>query len=155
MKPYTVEIDIDLPRARVIELFDNPDHLYKWQPGLQSFEHVSGEPGQVGAKSKLVYLNGKHRIELIETITKRDLPDAFDGTYAWSGGSNTLHNQFVKLGPDRTRWISTCDYQFQSLMLKMMGALVPAMFRKQNMAFLKNFKAFCEHGQDVREQASS
>ena len=27
MKPYTVEIEIDLPRDRVIELFDNPDNL--------------------------------------------------------------------------------------------------------------------------------
>ncbi|MFQ5507583.1 MAG: SRPBCC family protein [Planctomycetota bacterium] len=54
MKPYTVEVDIDLPRERVIELFDNADNLYKWQPGLQSFEHLSGEPGQPGASSRMV-----------------------------------------------------------------------------------------------------
>ena len=154
MKAYTVEIDIDLPRDRVIELFDDPGNLYKWQTGLQSFEHLSGEPGQVGAKSKLVYLNGKHRVELIETITHRDLPDAFHGTYEWSGGGNTLENRFVELGPDRTRWISTCAYEFRSPMLKLMGFLVPSMFRKQNMVFLRNFKAFCEHGQDIREQSS-
>jgi hypothetical protein len=27
MKPFTVEIVVDLPRDRVIELFDNPDNL--------------------------------------------------------------------------------------------------------------------------------
>ncbi len=151
MKPYTVEIEIDLPRDRVIELFDNPDNLIKWQKGLQSFEHISGEPGQPGAKSKLVYLNGKHRVELIETVTERNLPDEFNGRYEWPGGQNTLRNRFIKLGLSRTKWESTCDYQFSGLMPKLMGFFFPGMFRKQNLTFLRNFKAFCEEGRDVRE----
>lgn len=154
MKPYTVEIDINLPRDRVIELFDNPDNLFKWQTGLQSFEHQSGQPGQVGAKSKMVYLNGKHRIELTETITKRNLPDEFDGTFEWKGGKNTLVNRFIELGPDKTRWESTCEYEFSSLMLKLMGALFPGKFREQNLMFMRNFKAFAEEGCDVRESQS-
>ena len=153
MKPYTLAIDIALPRERVIELFDDPDNLFKWQPGLQSFEHLSGEPGQPGARSKLVYLNGKHRIELIETITVRNLPDEFSGSYEWSGGGNTLQNRFIELEPERTRWESTCAYQFRSPMLKLMGFFFPGMFRKQNMAFKKHFKAFCEEGRDVRESS--
>ena len=51
---YTVEIEIDLPRERVIELFDSTENCFKWQKGLLSFDHLSGEPGQPGAKSKLV-----------------------------------------------------------------------------------------------------
>jgi len=35
---YSVEID--LPRDRVIELFDDADNMVKWQSGLQSFEHM-------------------------------------------------------------------------------------------------------------------
>ena len=153
MKPYTVEVEIALPRDRVIELFDNPDNLFKWQKGLQSFEHLSGEPGQPGAKSKLVYLNDKNRIELIETVTVRDLPDEFSGAYEWSGGRNTLRNRFIELGPESTKWESTCAYEFSSLMLKVMGFLLPGMFRKQNLGFLHAFKAFCEEGRDVREEA--
>ena len=42
---YSVDIEIDLPRDRVIELFDSTENLYKWQRGLQSFEHIEGEPG--------------------------------------------------------------------------------------------------------------
>ena len=151
MKPYTVSVDIDLPRERVLELFDDVDNLYKWQTGLQSVEHLSGEPGQVGSQMKMVYLNGKHRMELIETITKRDLPDEFNGTYEWGGGCNTLDNRFIELGPDKTRWESTCAYELRKLPLRIMGFLVPGMFRKQNQKFLDNFKAFCEEGRDVRE----
>ena len=65
---YEVETTIDLPRERVIELFDNPDNLPKWQPTLQSFELISGESGQPGAKSRLVYLEDGREIEMIETI---------------------------------------------------------------------------------------
>ncbi|MGI9519635.1 MAG: SRPBCC family protein [Pirellulaceae bacterium] len=154
MKPYTIDVEINLPRDRVIELFDNPDNLFKWQTGLQSFEHLSGEPGQPGATSKLVYLNGKHRIELIETVTHRNLPDEFNGTYAWGGGKNTLVNRFIELGPDKTKWESTCEYEFSSLMLKLMGILFPGKFREQNLMFMRNFKAFAEEGHDVRESQS-
>ncbi len=154
MKSFIVAVEIDLPRERVIELFDNPDNLYKWQTGLQSFEHVSGEPGQPGAVSKFVYQQGKQRIELTETITKRNLPDEFNGTYSWGGGSNTMHNRFIELAPDRTRWESTCDYQFTSVMLKLMGLFMSGMFRKQTLKFMQNFKAFAEEGRDVNADAS-
>ncbi len=78
---YSGEVIINLPRERVIELFDNPGNMPKWQPGLQSFEPLSGEPGQPGAQSKLVYdMNGR-RVEMVETIVTRNLPDEFSGTY--------------------------------------------------------------------------
>ncbi len=150
MKAYTVSIDIDLPRERVLELFDDRDNLFMWQTGLESFEHVSGEPGEEGAVSKLVYVNKGQRIELMETVTKRDLPDEFNGRYDWGGGSNTLVNRFIELGPEKTRWESTCEYQMETLMLKIMALAAPGMFKKQNMKFLENFKAFCEEGKDVR-----
>lgn len=150
MKPYTVHIDINKPREEVLALFDSIENLYAWQTGLQSVEHISGEPGEVGAKMLLVFDDGKRRIELTETITKKNLPDEFDGTYEWDGGMNTLENRFIELDANTTRWESTCAYEFRSIMLKLMGFFMAGMFRKQNMSFLKNFKAFCEDGQDVR-----
>lgn len=154
MKPYTVNIDINLPRDKVIELFDDPDNLYKWQEGLQSFEHISGEPGQPGAKSRLVFKIKNRTLEMTETITARRLPDAFNGTYEWAGGKNTLDNRFIELSPTSTRWESTCSYTFTSLSMKIMAALFPGMLRKQNMKFLQAFKAFCEEGRDVRAPAA-
>ena len=151
MKPYTLEIEIAVPRARFIELFDNPDNLPKWQRGLQSFEHLSGEPGQPGARSRLVYVHRGCRMELIETILERNLPDEFNGRYEWKGGSNTLRNRFIELGPDRTKWESACAYEFSSLPMKVMALLMPGAFRKQNLAVMQHFKAFCEEGRDARD----
>ena len=47
MREYTVEIEIALPRDRVIELFDNPENLFKWQTGLQSAEHKTTDDCQI------------------------------------------------------------------------------------------------------------
>ena len=153
MKPYTVNMEIDLPREKVIELFDNPENMYKWLKGLQSFERISGEPGQPGAKSKMVYLNGKRTFEMTEVVTENSLPDSMNGRYEWSGGQNTVHNRFIVLGPHKTNWESTCEYQCTSFMMRTIGLLFPGMFRKHSLEAMQNFKAFCEEGRDVRESA--
>ena len=148
---YTVSIDIDLPRDRVIELFDNPENLYKWQTGLLSFEPIEGEPGQPGAKSKMVFKMGKREIEMVETITKRELPEAFDGTYDAKGVYNVVKNRFTELGPDKTRWDSDQEFQFGGIM-RMIAFIMPGAFKKQSLKYMQDFKAFAEDGVDVRSQ---
>ncbi len=140
---YTTEMTINLPRQRVIELFDAPENMSKWQPGFQSMEHLSGQPGQAGAKSKLVYdMNGR-KIEMIETITVRSLPDEFTATYDANGVHNVVANHFYEAGPDKTRWVSENEFQFGGIM-KLFGLLMPGSFRKQSQKFMDDFKAFAE-----------
>lgn len=144
MKPFTIELEIALPRDRVVELFDNPDNLAKWQPGLQSFEHISGEPGHPGAKSRLVFLNGNRKVEMVETITLRNLPDEFNGTYEFPGGKSSVRNRFIELGPNRTMLESTCRFELSGFIPRLIGFLLPGIFRRQNQQFLEKFKAFAE-----------
>ena len=66
---YSVDIIIPAPRKKVIDLFDSSDNLKKWQPGLQSFTHLEGEPGKKGAKSKLLYLDRGKDVEIIPNPT--------------------------------------------------------------------------------------
>jgi hypothetical protein len=47
---YSVGLTTDLPRYRVVELFDEPDNLPKRKEGLRSLEHVNCEPRQPGDK---------------------------------------------------------------------------------------------------------
>jgi hypothetical protein len=140
---YTTEIEINLPIDRVIELFDDPDNLKEWQPGLQSFEHISGTPGQPGAKSRLLFQMGKREIEMIETITVRDLPDEFSGTYEAPGVFNIVKNKFIPLSENKTRYISEQEFQFKGFM-KLMGWLMPGSFKKQSQQYLEKFKEFAE-----------
>lgn len=149
---YTVEIDIDLPRDRVIELFDSPENLFKWQKGLLSFDHISGEPGQPGAKSKLVFKMGKRTIEMIETVTERNLPDEFNGTYDAKGVYNIVKNRFTDLGPDKTHWESECEFQFSGFM-KVVAFFMKGAFAKQSLKYMQDFKAFAEDGAIVNATA--
>ena len=151
---YRVEVVIDLPREKVVELFDNTDNLYKWQRGLQSFEHVSGEPGKPGAKSRMCFQMGKRRCEMIETITDRDLPDSFDGTYETRGVFNRVSNHFVELEGDRTRWSSDNEFRFSGFM-KIIGFLMKGAFPKQSRRYMEDFKRFAEEGVDVRDSQAT
>jgi hypothetical protein len=87
---YTTEVEINQPVQKVVELFDNPDNMKEWMEGLQSFETISGTPGHEGSKAKFIYKMGKREIEMIETITKRNLPKEFTGTYEAKGVFNTV-----------------------------------------------------------------
>jgi uncharacterized membrane protein len=140
---FNAEVTINLPRQRVIELFDNADNMSKWQPGLKSFEHLSGTPGQPGAKSKLRYEMNGREIEMIETITVRNLPDEFSGTYDVSGVHNIVVNRFYEAGPDKTRWVTENDFQFKGLMT-IMAIFMGGSFRKENEATMQRFKSFAE-----------
>lgn len=140
---YTCELVVNVPRERMLELFDNPDNLVHWQPGLVSFEHQSGEPGQPGAKSKLLYdMNGR-KVEMIETITARNLPDEFSGTYEAKGVYNLNENHFYEDGPDRTRWVLDMEFKFSGFM-KIMALFMGGAFRKQTMEHMEHFKKFAE-----------
>lgn len=143
---YTCELTINLPRDEIIALFDDPDNLSKWQPGLQSFEHVSGEPGQPGAKSRLLYDEGGRKIEMIETIIARDLPETFSATYEAKGVWNEIINQFLE-EEGQTRWVMDSDFRFSGFMLLMLVFMRGA-FRKQTMQTMQRFKDFAE-GREV------
>ena len=147
---YGIDMEIDVPLDKVIELFDNPDNLKEWQPGLVSFEHLSGTPGEVGAKSKLLYKMGKKDVEMIETITERNLPEMFSGTYDAKGVHNEIWNRFVAIDENRTRWEFKTEFQVEGFMMKLMVLLMPFMFKSQSRKFMQNFKEFAE-----REHAGS
>ncbi|GLP95013.1 SRPBCC family protein [Paraferrimonas sedimenticola] len=141
---YQLQMEINLPRARVIELFDNQDNLHHWQPELKRFTHLSGNPGEVGAKSELIYLMGKREITMIETITLKDLPDRFAGTYETKGMWNSVDNQFIETSPESTLWKFDTEFRCEGVMMRLMAWLMPSSFKKQSLLFMQRFKDFAE-----------
>jgi len=141
---YTNEIIINLPISRVIELFDNPDNLKHWMPGLISFEHLSGTPGQPGAKSKVKFKMGKREMEMAETIVVRDLPHEFSGTYEHQGVYNYVKNLFTDVGNGTTKYVTENEFKMSGIM-KVVGWLMPGAFKKQSQKYLELFKQFAEN----------
>jgi hypothetical protein len=139
---YTSEITINLPRQRVIELFNSTDNLYKLQQGLKSFEHVSGEPGKDGAVSELVYEMGSRKVEMTETIVKANFPDEYDATYEAKNVWNLTESTFIDEGK-QTRWVMENEFKMGGLM-GLMSRLMPGQFKKQTLSDMNRFKEFAE-----------
>jgi hypothetical protein len=146
---YAVEITIDLPRDEVVKKMDNIDHLKHWQRGLISAEHISGTPGQIGAKMQLNYKFGKREINVIETITKYDFPRAFHANYTTKGIHNIQQNFFEETPDGKTKWVSKCEFIPTGFMMKMMTTLMPGTFKKQSKRYMIDFKNFVENGTSV------
>ncbi len=140
---YKLEIDINRPRETVVALFDDPKQMHAWQPDLVSFEHIKGEPGTVGAQSELVYQMGRREVKMIETITERNLPDEFSGTYETEGVWNSVSNHFLDLGPQHTRWKFDTEFRCTGV-IKIMAMFMPGSFKKRSWQFMRQFKDFAE-----------
>lgn len=142
---FKCSVEIDLPMNRVVELFGNPDNLKEWQDGFISFEHISGNPGDIGAQSRMKYQIGKRQIELIETIIKNDLPYEFTGLYEAKEMTNTMKNTFHEISDRRTRYEASVEYtSMRGFMVRMMASLYPGMFKKQVQKWMNQFRDFCE-----------
>ena len=147
MIKYTCEITIDLPRAQVAALFDDPQNLFKWQNGLQKMEHISGTAGEKDAQTRLVYDQNGHAVEMTETILERHLPHKFSSLYETAGAKNWMHNEFHEVSPSQTRWVADNTFEFSGEMAAMNDADedTVAAFRQETLGNMALFKQFAEN----------
>ncbi|XSG77174.1 SRPBCC family protein [Herpetosiphon llansteffanensis] len=158
---YTVSIEIALPRSEVAQLLADQTNIPKWLRGVVLHEPLSGAHGQVGTTSRVVMQMGQQTFEATETITRREptdlrtIPPAsvvhFAREIVGAGMWSAAHEQLTEVSPARTLWVSENEYRFSSLLMRLVGLLMPSTFRKQSLQHMQDFKAFAEHGKDVRE----
>ena len=141
---YTCEILINLPRQAVIELFDNSDNLKKWQAGLLDLTHLEGKPGEVGARTELVYKSRKGELVITETVTTRKLPEQFHMSYRSRGVYNEVENWFTEKEPGLTLWRSKNFFRFRGIMMFMIPFMKQA-FIHNTMLNMDRFKVFAEN----------
>ena len=140
---YTTEIVIDRPRQHVIDLMTNPNLFQAWQPGLEKAELLEGEPGQPGAKTRLVYQRDQRKIDMIEMIDSCSLPDKYTVRYETEGVKNRVINRFYEQDDGRTRWVAENEFKFGGWMI-FLAVFLGSAFRKQTLDDMKRFKAFAE-----------
>ncbi|WP_421753037.1 SRPBCC family protein [Croceimicrobium sp.] len=148
---YSSEITIDLPRDTVVALFDKPENYSKWMKGLLSMENLEGEAGQEGARRRLKFEMGKRKMEMVETITERNLPERYATSYETAGVYNEVLNEFIVQGPEKTLYRTEHYFRFDSWGMKVMAFLMPGAFKKQSMQYMRDFKAYAELEQKLRE----
>jgi hypothetical protein len=136
---------INKEKPIVAAFFANPDYLKEYQDGFQKKELLEGEAGQLGAVSKMYFDDGKRKMELIETVTKNELPDRFEAFYHHKHMDNTMVCEFIDLGDSRTEYKYAFNYvAIRGFMPKLMFRLFPSLFKKQGEKWMNQFKAFVE-----------
>lgn len=141
---FSCQVDINLSRNEVVQLFDNPENMKYWQDGFVSFEPLSGNKGEVGSTANITYDNKGRKMELLETLTTYDLPRELTGTYEHKMMDNTMQNLFEELEPEKTRWVANIHYTRMAFIMKVMGWIKPTMFKNQVQKWMDQFKIFAE-----------
>jgi len=137
---FHLETEIHRPLDAVIKLFANREHLPKWQPGLMSSEFMESRPH---LKYRLRFQLGRRKMAIMETITRNELPQHFDGYYEMKGMKNEVQNSFSSSGLNRTRWTCVTTYQFKGIMA-LIAPFMKKNFLEQSTILMSNFKGFAE-----------
>lgn len=140
---YSHEITIDLPREKVVELFNNQENAFKWMEGLESWDQLSGSPGEEGAKSRLKYQTKRGEMIIDEEITKKELPEMINFVFTSKGVTNWNDNRFESLNDNQTKWVQSNVFKCKG-MVKIFAALMPGAFKKQSLKYMNDFKQFAE-----------
>ena len=158
---YTVSLEIALPRERVVQLLADPEHLPKWLRGLVLHEPISGVHGQAGTRSRVVVQMGKQTFEGTETITRREPVDLhgiapetvvhYDREIVAKGSWSASRERLIESDPETTLWESENEYRLTGMLMRLLAPLMFGTLRKQSLQHMRDFKAFAEHGADVRE----
>ena len=158
---YTNSIEIALPREKVAQLLADPAHIPKWLRGLVLHEPVNGLHGQLGTTSRVVMQSGQRKMELTETITRREPADLhgipkdsvvhFDRELVGAGMWSVARERLTEAKTETTLWESESEFRFSGLLMRLVGLLMPGSFRKQSQQHMQDFKEFAEQGKDVRE----
>ena len=100
------ETEIDAGLDDVWAAYTNPDNMTRCLQNLVSHSHLSGEPGQPGAKSKLVFDENGKEVILIETITERRDPNFLALSFEADHGVTNVVNHFEVVAENKTRYTS-------------------------------------------------
>lgn len=141
---YLTEITIKKPLDQVVALFDNPDNLSAWQPGLQHMEVQSGTYGQVGTQTQLTHKMGSRTTVMIETVLTRNLPQEYTVKYETNGVLNHHSNYFEAVDEETTRWRTDTTFEFSGFMKLLSLFLGKKAFQSQTLKDMNQFKAFVE-----------
>jgi len=142
---FQCEVRIEKPVREVYRAFNDPDDLPRWITGLQRTEPISGKPGEVGSRTRQVYLERGRTVELIETITAHEPEKHFAGTIEAPGVNMALEVDFVDEG-DATLVRMRSDPKSKGFAMSLMMPFLKGTIRKRQEGDLKRFKQMVESG---------
>ncbi|HUH27474.1 SRPBCC family protein [Gelidibacter sp.] len=146
---FSLDIVIEAPLEICAKKFNSTENMKHWQRGLVAVEHLSGIPGEFGARMKLYFKIGKRQVGIMETITHKNFPNEFHALYAAEELDNQQENYFTATSENHTKWTCTSEFIPLSFKMRLMLGLMPNTFKKQTLQYMRDFKNFVEKGISV------
>lgn len=140
---YSLSNTIEAPLEKVAAMFADSEGVKHWMEGLQRIEHLSGTPGEVGAKSDFYFLHKNKEMKISETILEQNLPKQIKFGYQSSMGYNEVEMMFEEISPNQVEQINNSYFELKGFG-KIMGFLFKGMFKKQSMKYMVAFKEYVE-----------
>ena len=137
------ETEIDAGLGVVWTAYTNPENMTRCLENLVSHTHLSGEPGQPGAKSKLVFDENGKEVTLIETITERRDPDFLALTFNADHGITKVVNHFEIIDENKTRYTSWVRMSLNGF-LRFIAIFIRGAIRKRTEGDMARFKLLVE-----------
>jgi hypothetical protein len=141
---YNIELLIDKPRSEIWQAFNDPEKLKIWQPSLSAIEVINGTQGKSGAESMLTFEENGRVYSLVERITFCQEPESVHQLYDNQFAINTVKNSFIVQGQNQTLWATETDYNFKTVLMKIMGPFYKKNFATRTERGMQLFKEMVE-----------
>ena len=137
-----VEIEIQVPQARLADLYADPKQNTKWMDDIERIEPISGELGMPGSKYRLVPKKGD--TVFVATVLGRDLPTDLHLSLEAKNVTISVKGRFTALSPGSTRLTHEQVFSFKGLFNKLVGFLARRAIKKAQRRHMDAFKRFAE-----------
>jgi hypothetical protein len=140
------EIEVNVRQEKLAEMFADPENYKKWMGELEGYEIISGKPGMVGSKYRIIQKNGDKKTDFIANVTSRNLPNEFSMTIEEPNVAQvSVTGQFIALSPEKTKFISKEEFKFKGISNKIGGLLYQRSIKGDHHSYTMNFKHFAEN----------
>jgi len=137
-----VEIEIHVPRARVADLYADPQQNTKWMDDVERIEPISGELGMPGSKYRLVAKKGD--MVFVATVLARNLPAELHLSLEGRNMTVAVKGLLTALSPTSTRLTHEQVFSFNGLFSNVLGLLGRRAIKKAQRRHMEAFKHFAE-----------
>ncbi len=137
------EQTIDASLETVWAAYNDSSNKERWQQNFESCTHTSGDPGEPGAISELVFNENGKAMVVNETITERREPVFLSAIYESKLASTIIVNHFESIEGAKTRWTTWCNFTFKGFM-KIMALFIAGTIRKRTEDDMHRFKLLVE-----------
>ena len=145
---FECSVNIELPKAEVLRLWQDEALYPQWQKGFKSKRLLQGNAGEKDAVSEIILdFKGKD-MQLKETVVENKLPDFKKVYIEHKHMCNFLTDSFESINDQQTKWTAEVEYtDFIGFMPKLMAKLFPSLFKNQVQKWLDDFKVHAEKKQ--------